>query len=345
VAETLVNLGVLADYRGDVLAGKPYLQRALAILEPHAHDRPGEYANALSAMSKVLHNEGNIREGSRLLRRVLDIQREAKVPPEVLIAALSNVATSQVSLGEYAEAEAMASESLAMAERTFGKQSANIIPPLWTLEITAYQRGDLEQEQRLVERRLAVARSVFPPSHPWVVSALGESGFVLMRNGDASEGEARMREALHLLELAGNGGQEAQMIQRRLWIGLRRNGDSKAALVAIEAAWKSCSEHGKQSSQMCLTARANRAQSLAEAGQGELALREADAAAQGLKRQLGESSDELAQALEARASALLALNRRDDARAAQQDAASMFEAVYGAQHSATRQAREALAKM
>jgi len=345
VAETLVNLGVLAAYRGEVLAGKPYLQRAVAILEPHARERPGEYANALSALSKVLHHEGDTRASAHMLKRVLDIQREAKVPPEILVAALSNVASADVSLGEYVEAESLATQALGIAEGAFGKDSPNVIPPLWTLEVTAYQRGDLEQEQRLIERRLAVARAAFPPQHPWVVSALGESGFALMRSGQAKEGEARMREALNLLEQAGNVGEEMQMIQRRLWSGLRSHGDGKAARVAIEAAWKSCAAHLGERHKLCLTVRANRAQSLAESGQGQIALDEAEAAAQALKAQLGESSDELAQALEARASALLALQRRDAALASQRDAAAMFEAVYGAQHSATRRAREALARM
>jgi len=345
VAETLVNLGVLADYRGNVLQGKPYLQRAVAILEPYARERPSEYANALSALAKVLHHEGDLRGGVRLMRRVLDIQREAKVPPEALVAALSNVASAQVSLGEYVEAETLAIEALALAERSFGKDSANVIPPLWTLETTAYQRGDIDGEQRLVERRLAIARARFPAAHPWAVAALGESGYMLMRKGQAKEGEARLREALHLLEQAGNAGEEAQMIQRRLWQGLRRSGDRRAAQSAIEAAWKDCTSLKQRGHKMCLTVRANRAQSLAEAGQGEIALGEADAAALALKAQLGERSDELAQALEARASALLTLRRRDEALAAQRDAIAMFEGVYGAQHTATLQAREALARM
>ncbi len=345
VAETLVNLGVLADYRGDALAGKPYLQRAVAILEQHARERPGEYANALSALAKVVHREGDVRGGARLMLRVLQIQREAKAPPNVLIAALSNVASSHLWLGEYTEAESLASEALGIAERAFGKDSPNVIPPLWTLEITAYHHGDLELEQRLVERHLAVARVAFPPQHPWVASALGESGFMLMRNGQVKEGEARMREALHLLEQAGNDGDEVQMIQRRLWSGLRRGGNANAAQVAIEAAWKSCSAPKHELNKLCLTVRANRAQSLAEAGQGELALGEAEAAAQALKQQLGERSDELAQALEARASALMALQRRDEALATQRDAVAMFEGVYGAQHVATLHAREALAQM
>jgi tetratricopeptide (TPR) repeat protein len=279
------------------------------------------------------------------MRRVLDIQREAKVPPEALVAALSNVASAQVSVGEYKEAETLAIEALGLAERSFGKDSANVIPPLWTLETTAYQRGDLEGEQRLVERRLGIARAKFPATHPWAVAALGESGFMLMRSGQTAQGEARMREALRLLEQAGNAGEAAQMIQRRLWLGLRQNGDRHAAQTAIEAAWKDCAALKQEGHKMCLTVRANRAQSLAEAGQGEIALGEADAAAQALKAQLGERSDELAQALEARASALLALHRRDDALASQRDAATMFAAVYSPEHVAAQRARAALDRM
>jgi tetratricopeptide (TPR) repeat protein len=154
-----------------------------------------------------------------------------------------------------------------------------------------------------------------------------------------------MREALQLLEQGGNKGDGVQMIQRRLWMGLRQNGDARAAREAIEAAWNSCTAQQHQQYKLCLTVRANRAQSLADAGQGELALVEADAAAQALQQQLGESSDDLAQALEARASALLALRRRDEALAAQREAVAMFEAVYGAQHVASSRAREALARM
>ena len=345
VAESLVNLGVVASYRGDVMAAKPYLQRAVKILAPHSRELPRDYANALSALSVVMDEEGNRAEAERLQRLAIQILREAKVAPEMLIPALSNLATSQSNVGNFNEAESLANELLAIAEHAFGKESANIIPPLWTLEVVADHRGNLELEQRLVERRLAVARAALPPGHPWLAITLGKSGFMLMRVGKAKEGEARMREALGLLAREGNKGDDVQLIQRRLWIGLRQNGDTRAARVAIEAAWKSCGTQKSQQSKLCLTIRANRAQSLAEAGQGELALSEADAATQGLKQQLGERSGELAQALEAQARALVALKRRDEALTAQRAAADMFEAVNGIQHAATLGARQALTQM
>ncbi len=345
IAETLVNLGVLAAYRGDMPAAKPYLQRAVEILEPHAREVPSDYAAALTSFAQVMSHEGNLPESSRMHRRALEIQREANVAPDLMIPALSNLASTEVSLGNYAEAESLANEALGIAERVFGKDSANVIPPLWTLETVADQRGDLELERRLVERRLAVARSALSPDHPWLAITLGKSGFVLMRLGQAKEGEARMRDALHLLEQAGNHGEDWQMVQRRLWVGLRENGDPRAARVAIEAAWKSCVEQRSQQFKLCLSVRVSRAQSLAEVGQGELALSEAEAAAQELKEQLGVRSEELAQALEARASALLGLDRRDEALAAQREAADMFEAVNGVQHDTSLRARKTLALM
>ncbi len=345
VAESLVNLGVLAAYRGDMSAAKPYLQRAVAILEPHAHDLPGDYANALGSLAQVISHEGNLPESRRMQRRVLEIQREANVAPETLIPALSNLATVEATAGNYVEAESLANEALSIAEHVFGKESANVIPPLWTLETVAASRGDLEQEQRLVERRLAVARAALAPDHPWLAAALGNSGFVLMRLGQAKEGEKRMREALQLLEKVDNRGEDWQLIQHRLWIGLRQNGDVRAARIAIDAAWKSCGGQDNEQFTLCLKVRASRAHSLAEAGQGRLALSEAEAAAQGLKQQLGERSDELAQALEARASALLALQRRDEAIAVQREAADMLETLNGAQHVTTVRARKTLAQM
>lgn len=345
VAESLVNLGVLAFYRGKVLEAKPFLQRAVAILEPHAHDLPGDYANALSALAEVMSQEGNLPESARMHRRALQIQRETNASPETLFPSVTNLASSLVSLGSFVEAESLANEALEIAESVFGKESANVIPPLWTLETVADQKGDLELESRLVERRLAVARAALRPGHPWLLAALGKSGFMMMRMGQSKDGEQRMRDALRLLEEAGNLGEDWQSIQLNLWIGLRQQGDASAARVAIEAAWKSCFEQRLQQHKLCLIVRVNRAQSLAEAGQGEMALSEADAAANGLMQQLGERSDELAQALQARASALLALQRRNEALAVQSEAADMLEGVNGAQHVTTLNARERLTQM
>ncbi|MEO7012973.1 MAG: serine/threonine-protein kinase [Dokdonella sp.] len=342
IAETLINLGVIASYRGQPLAGKVHLEHAVAILEPYAHDRPGEYANALSALSAIRFLEGDPRDGTRMMRDVLQIQRDLNARPDILVAAMGNVATSESSLGNFAEAQSLANEALALAESTFGKDSPNVIPPLWTLIVIAAHSGDLEQEQALAERQLKVVRAALPAEHPWLANALGDLGFALMRNGRATEGEAHMREGLRVFEQSGNTGVSMQRIEQRLWSELREQGDILAARKAIEAAWKVCAQ-GKN--QLCMTVRANRAQSLAEAGQGELALSEADAAAQGLKQQLGERSDALAQALQARASALLALKRRDEALAAQREASDMLEAVNGPQHLTTLRARKAMAQM
>ncbi len=342
IAETLVNLGVLANYRGEPLTGKVHLERAVAILEPHAHDRPSEYAGALSALSVIRFGEGDPRDGTRMMRDVLQIQRDLNARPDLLVAAMSNVATSESSLGNFSEAQSLANEALTLAESTFGKDSPNIIMPLWTLIVVAAHSSDLEQEQALAERQLKVARAALPAQHPWLASALGDLGFALMRNGQPIEGEARMREGLRVFEQSGNTGVSMQRIEQRLWSELREQGDVVAARTAIEAAWKACAD---AQNQWCTTVRANRAQSLAEAGQGELALSEADAAAHSLKSQLGERSDALAEALQARASALLALQRRDEALAAQREAADMLEALNGPQHETTLRARKALAQM
>ncbi len=346
VAETLVNLGVLASYRGEVLAGKPFLVRAVAILAPHEQERPGEYATALSALAGVASHEGNAHESSRMLQEVLAIQRRVHASPDVLVSALSNVAASLVNEGKYGESETLAREALALAEQHFGTESPQVIPPIWTLEDVAYWRGDLAEQQRMVERRLAVARAAFPPGHPWVVTALGEAGFLQVRRGEVAAGEARMREAIAQFERDGNRGEEWQSVQRRLWISLQRRGEPAAALVEIDKAWQSCIEQGSAiDHKMCRTIRANRAQSLAETGQGQQALVEAEAAVAALSTQSGGRSDELGQALEARAAALSALQRSAEAIAAQREALAMYEAVYGAEHSATRQAREVLARL
>ena len=329
VAESLVNLGVIANYQGKPLDGEAWLERAVAILEPYERSEPFSLTSAMGALSNVRREQGRMAEAVALLRRQLAIERRARPAGDAPIVALQNLATALGDLHLDAEAEPLLRESMAAIEKSLGPTSAQLIPSLWTLELMLYRQNRLAEERAAVERRLAIARENFKGDHPWVAGALAESGYVLARDEDRAAGEARLREGIAMYERLGRPDMPPWRRLTELQAGA---GELAAALASIENGWKICNELGESASKRCLGARAMRAALLARNGRASEGLAEADLTLEALAKGVPGNSIERAEALEARAYALEALERRDEAIAAQRDAVAVATALYGASH-------------
>lgn len=151
-----------------------------------------------------------------------------------------------------------------------------------------------------------------------------------------------MREAIAAYDRMNDVDMPAIGARRRLALSQQRRDDYAGALRTLDAAAALCRPPGIAGNLMCLTVRANRADVLAHLGEGATALVEADAALEGLRKIVGIEADEFAQALQARAAALAALDRHDDAIAAQREALATYTKLYGAGNSNTRTAQRRL---
>jgi len=344
VAESLVNLGVIAGYRGNASDGKAPLERARAILEPYAASQPVALASALSALANIEFNEGEIESAVTGFRRALALHRASGLDDAQLLSIMGNLGGALIAAGYYDEAEPLLHETLERTERQFGAQAPTLVPPLRLLALVSAQRGRVDEERAYYERVLALARAAFPKDHPWTADGLTETGWCLVRQGQVEEGEGRMRDAVAMLDRLGNKGQLAASAWRQLGLSQDRRGDANA-LSSLERSWGLCQGTSFEQGKVCQAVRVNRARMLARAGSGDEALREADSTLVAISKRQGRTLDLQAQAHEARAAAFVALDRRTEAVAAQKQALLAYTQAYVPGHDLIERARRDLAAL
>jgi serine/threonine-protein kinase len=342
VAESLINLGVLAAYRGRGAEGRPMLERAAAILESSAGSDPVTLSQVYSALGGVERAAGETSSATARLRRALELLAGQPDSNPLRSAALSNLAMILIDVGEYEEAEPLMRAAIEATERTQGPDAPPLVLFLATIEQILLWRGDETELVALAERRVAIARKAFAGDHPWTSYALVDSGWYLAKAGRYEEGEARIREAIAMTERLKAGNPASVGAWRRLALSQDRRGDRAGARHSVDQAVAICAAAEIAGNQNCLTSRATRAQLMADQGEGAAALAEADLALAGLRKVHGRDTDEVAQALEARAAALHALDRADEARAAQREALAAYTAIYGSTHASTLTAQRRL---
>ena len=334
VAESLNNLAAVHNYRGDELAGKDEIERAVAILDRDDGGDPVLHANALATLAAVRQQEGDSKGMREAMQRAESIFRSRAPDHPQFVSVLTNLAMIAQADGRNADAERGFREVIGRVEASMGPQSPHLWPSLYSLIDFAYDRGDTAEELALARRALAVAQHNFPQDHPWVASALNELGWILAREGRMDEGEPRMREGIAMQQRLDSAGVIGA--RRRLAVALADADRPDAAMVEFEQAWADCVARGLAANQICATLRANRAQMLAQRGDGHTALREAEAALAALAALDSVLPSERGQAGQARAFALATLGRHDDARAQQDQVVADYTAAFGPDHLETR---------
>jgi tetratricopeptide (TPR) repeat protein/tRNA A-37 threonylcarbamoyl transferase component Bud32 len=343
LAESLINLGVIQAYRGNALAGAPYAERAIAILEKDDGGDPLAIANALSLKSAVAQQAGDHVAMRAAAVRMRDLVRQRAAPgDDRLLVAITNVAMIDVNDGRIDEAEAGFREAIGLIEAAQGPNSPHLHPNLAALADIAFRRGRLDEEAALYRRALQIARDNFPEDHRWVAMSLIDVGSVEARDGDAAQGEAQMREGIAMYRRMGS--PHAVDGLRSLSLFQSQSGDAAGALATLSEAWGLCQSTQRQSEQVCLAARANRAHLLARQGRAAQALSEVEALEQEPNLHMASPvsasavRSERAQVWRARAAALAALGRKDEALVAQDRAVELLNAEFGAQHPESRTA-------
>ncbi len=342
VAESLQNLSVHAFRTGDMQATVRHIQRAVAILERDDGGDPLALPSALANLAVTQGTLGDLRTARDTLGRALHLFRERAPNDARLIPLLSNAARLALNSGEHDEAQALLNEAMALIEREHGPDSPTLWSALSSLANLEYIRGNVREERAYTERALAVTRANFAGDHPWTASSLGDLGLQRVRMGETEEGEAQLRESIAMYERMGDSAAISSL--RYLAIAQRQRGNDDGALASLAHALALCEQADQDTVVLCVVTRANRAMLLARTGQGDMALKEAEAAARALPDDPNLYS-ELGQTMEARAAAFAALGRRDEALAEQDAVIALLHENFGADHSETRRVERARATL
>ncbi|MCK7593071.1 serine/threonine-protein kinase [Pseudomarimonas salicorniae] len=343
VAESLLNLGALHGYRGDILPGAPHIERAMAILQADHGGQPTVLANAHNVLAAVRSVQGDMDSVAQSIQAAVEIYREHAPDDPQFLMSLSNLAHVHQQQGRRDEAEAGYRETLARVEATMGNRSPHMWPNLYALASIAYDRGKHDEELALLRQALDVARHNYPGDHPWVANSLNELGWVLAREGDLKAGEPLMQEGIAMNRRLGRA--QAIGAMRRLAVAYQHHKREAEARATFDEVWSMCERNNMQAQQECVVIRANRAQLLAYAGQGELALNESEAAMASLGNRAEGLVSEWGQVEQARAAALSALGRRDEALALQDAVIARYSEAFGPEHRETASARSARPKL
>lgn len=343
IAETLLNQVAVNSAVGNPLQALAQAERAAAILREHQQTLPIQYANALGGLVVMRGAQGRSEEYLQLALEALEITRQHYDPrSEALVAALNNVSSGLINLGRYAEAEPFAREGVAEAERLWGADAPRLAHLLGGLQLIVYQLGRYDEATVHARRGVEVTRSAFGDRHPMTASALADLASLEEELGQVDAARTHYDTAVEVLQSADSDQLTVALRMRALF--RRRQGDPAGALEDFETGIAHCRRHTPDHL-FCEVLRANRAAHLARMGRGEEALQESEAALAAMERMQRADDNEYAQALEAKAFALQALGRTDEARATQKRAIARYEALFGAEHREAQRARGNLAKL
>lgn len=332
VAESALNLAVISSYRGLVLDGRPYGDRALAILASHPEADPLELANARMTQGNLLAQAGEAEAAIEQMQQVLEIY-EAHLPADDQRwpVARFNYGATLHQLGRWADAQVQFDAALTAAAALQGEDAAALLPILDFSMTNLDNLGRHDAAAEAAARMLAIAEASFGDEHPMRANARMESGYQLMRAGELARGRARVQEGL---DMARRMETPLEIFAWRYLVkGLLANERwADGTAIGPEAAAR-CKAYGQDASSRCreIAGFVLQARVRADVGQAASVLDEADALLAAIERD-GTGGAAPIVAHQARAEALLALGRHAEARAEFSTADAALTARYPATH-------------
>ncbi len=200
-AEALLAQGVVQRRVGALEEAASTLERGLLAGLAGRHERM-----VARVAIELLWTDGLVR------RRRADAERWSGIAeaalrasgddPELRAMLLNHRGALATHHGEYARAEALHREALALRERALGSSHVDISLSLHNIGNTLFRQGRHAEARALFERSLALNREVFGSSHPRVAKALNNLAAVDNVTDRFVDAERELREALEIKERA-----------------------------------------------------------------------------------------------------------------------------------------------
>ncbi len=205
LAQALRDLGRVLMQRGRFDEADATMQRALTMQEQLLGPNHDEVSQTLSHMGVSCIKQGNFRRAKGLLKRAVAIAELHVVPnqyPDKLSVALGYLADVYYHLEDYALAQSIAEQALALDEQFLGLHHPNVAAGLSTLVACLEGQGKLSEAVPLQQRGLAICERVYGPKHPNVAVALGNLSVLYLNLGDLARAKSVQERALAIREQA-----------------------------------------------------------------------------------------------------------------------------------------------
>ena len=198
-AESLNDLGVHLDLRGDYAGAAVLLEEALALRRRILGPEHPEVAVTLVELGRVYEDQARLDRAEPLFREALAIRRKVLGDVDAQTAtSLSTLALLLRLKGDLAGAEALFRETLQLTVKTRGEDHANTATALANLALVIGDRGDPAAAEPLHKRGLAISRKALGDAHPDVAHKLSNLAACLREQGKLDEALAAAEESLRI---------------------------------------------------------------------------------------------------------------------------------------------------
>lgn len=313
------NLGQVFKAKGDQAQAEQWYRRALALKERDVGVRSVDYLHSAEGLAKALAARGALPEASALMQRNLELARALYGAHSPLLADAENeLASVYQDAGDFAAARMHYLQALAMLPALGLAQSLDHARYLNNLATLEESRGDLPAAEDLYRQSWQIRRQRLDADDPMTLNAEGNLGRMLLRQDRLGEAEPLLRHAYAGMARLYPADHPRQLVQRLSQVELRmRRGELARAQRELDALRPAA---GWPSTQLQRRRDMLAAELAQRAGDRAAALRGWERVVQANQAELGSAAVPTAMARVSLAEALLALDRRDEARAQLQQA-------------------------
>ena len=194
----LLNLGIIAERRGDYNQAEAYYQEGLALARPAEH--PERIGALLTNLGAIAVNRGDHAQAEAFLQEALALAHRVVAHPERISRIYENMGAAAFHKGNYAQAEAYWRKALTLATQIGHRES--ISSNLENLGAVALKRGNYAQAEKIYRKALALARQIgYRERIGSLFIGLAE---LALRREDFVQAEAYAREGLSLARQIGH---------------------------------------------------------------------------------------------------------------------------------------------
>jgi tetratricopeptide (TPR) repeat protein len=200
LAKGQFGLGVVLYQQGRFPEAERSLRAALATQKQLFGETHGDIARTLQNLAKVAEAAGDLDAAIPIMQSAVDMQRKVrgKLPHPDLAEELNDLGYMKQQNGDYAAAEALFTESLAMKRVLLGEVHPEIAMGLNNLAYLFHDKGDLKRAEATYREALKMQRELLGNVHPDVANTLNNIAFVQDDKGDLAGALVTERECLDI---------------------------------------------------------------------------------------------------------------------------------------------------
>jgi serine/threonine-protein kinase len=199
VTALLVELfsGSSQSARGENVTASELLQQGTERVRRELADRPDLQARVLDAIGSIYIGLGLPEKAQSVLKKSADARSSAGAMDSLDRArTLSLLAETLRERRQFAAAEPLAREAVAMGRRVIGRKSPQVAQWGNTLGLIEHELGKRAEAEALFVENAQIFRDTLGPEHPMVGTSLLNLSMSLRARGDFAGAEMRAREAL-----------------------------------------------------------------------------------------------------------------------------------------------------